>query len=88
MKQLKHDNILPFYGVSTIVADFCLVFPWYENGNIMEYMKERPDTNRFDLASISDQTLRSHHLPEPTNSCWVQPGDCSFYTTIIWFTAP
>ena len=51
MMQLKHDNILPFYGVSTTVADLCLVFPWYGNGNIMDYLKEKPDINRFDLVS-------------------------------------
>ena len=51
MKQLKHKNILPFYGVSTTVSEFCLVFPWYRNGNIMDYLKENPDTNQFELAS-------------------------------------
>lgn len=57
MKQVKHDNILPFYGVSTTVSDFCMVFPWYENGNIMNYLKKRPETSRFDLASILRQTI-------------------------------
>ena len=57
MKQVKHDNILPFYGVSTTVSDFCMVFPWYENGNIMNYLKKDPDISRFDLASIFRQTL-------------------------------
>ena len=49
MMRLKHDNIRPFYGVSTIASDFCLVFPWYENGNIIEYLKKRPGANRFVL---------------------------------------
>lgn len=53
MKQIKHDNIHPFYGVSTTFSDFCMVFPWYENGNIMDYLKKKPDTNRFDLVSVS-----------------------------------
>ena len=51
MMRLKHDNIRPFYGVSTIDSDFCLVFPWYENGNIIEYLKKTPDANRFVLVS-------------------------------------
>ena len=51
MMRLKHDNIRPFYGVSTIDSDFCLVFPWYENGNIIEYLNKRPDANRFVLVS-------------------------------------
>lgn len=52
MMQDRHPNVLPFYGVSTTVADFCLVFPWYKNGTIMEYLEKRPDANRFNLVSI------------------------------------
>ena len=51
MKHLEHCNIVPLYGVSTTVADFCLVSPWYENGNIMEYLKKNPDVGRFGLVS-------------------------------------
>jgi len=60
MKQLQHNNILPFYGVSTTVSDFCLVFPWYNNGNIMEYLKKNPDINQFELVS----TLGKSYPPE------------------------
>jgi len=56
MKQLEHNNILPFYGVSTTVADFCLVSPWCKNGNIMGYLKKHPGVNRFDLVSTFHQT--------------------------------
>ena len=60
MKQLKQDNILPFYGVSTDVSNFCLVFPWYENGNIVEYVKldryvKRYGVDAYKLASILSQ---------------------------------
>ena len=51
MKQVEHDNILPFYGVSTTISYFCLVFPWYENGNIMDYLKKNTGINRYELAS-------------------------------------
>jgi len=59
MKQLKHDNIVPFLGVSTTVSDFCLVFPWYGKGNIMDYLKNNSDTNQFDLASTLRQATCS-----------------------------
>jgi len=59
MKQLEHNNILPLYGVSTTVSSFCLIFPWYGNGNIMAYLKKKPHTNRFDLASTFRQTAHS-----------------------------
>jgi serine/threonine protein kinase len=59
MKQVKHDNILPVYGVSSSLApDFCLIFPWYKNGNIMEYLKGNRNANRFDLASSHIQVYK------------------------------
>jgi len=56
MNQLEHGNIIPCYGVSTTVADICLVYPWYENGNIADYLKKNPDVNRFDLVSTFRRT--------------------------------
>jgi len=55
-KCLEHDNILPLYGVSFTIVDLCLIYPWYENGHIMDYLKKKPDVNRFDLASTFGQT--------------------------------
>jgi serine/threonine protein kinase len=66
MKQIKHENILPFYGVSTTVSDFCLVFPWYSNGNIKDYLKRNPDINRFNLASTPKLNAHPLHLLEPS----------------------
>ncbi|KAF9789186.1 kinase-like domain-containing protein [Thelephora terrestris] len=61
MKQINHDNILPFYGVSTTVSDFCLVFPWYSNGNIKDYLKRKQDINRFNLLSGAVNGLQFLH---------------------------
>ena len=55
IKQLKHNNILPFYGVLADDPKFYMVFPWYKNGNIMDYLERNPDVDRYDLASISSQ---------------------------------
>ena len=87
MKQLEHSNILPFYGVSAAVADLCLVFPWYENGNIMEYLKRESDVNRLALVSTLEQFLYSRRLLPPTNSYPVRPADCASCTKTIQFTA-
>jgi len=87
MKQVKHDNILPFYGVSATVSDFCLVFAWCENGNIMDYLKKKSDINRFDLASILNQIICSRRSPALTNSWWVRPMDCASFTKAVSFTA-
>ena len=32
-----------------------LVFSWYENGNVMNYLKENPEVDRYILASKSSQ---------------------------------
>ncbi|KAF9650321.1 kinase-like protein [Thelephora ganbajun] len=61
MKQVNHDNILPFYGVSTTVSEFCLVFPWYENGNITDYIKREPNANQLGLLSGAVNGLRFLH---------------------------
>ena len=65
MRGLEHGNLVPFYGVSTTVADFCLVSPWYKNGTIVEYVKKNPDVNRFDLASPFAQPRRPDTYPHP-----------------------
>ena len=64
MKQLEHNNILPFYGVSTTVSHFSLVFPWYKNGNINQYLGENPHINPYDL--VSAFKLDRHTFPTLT----------------------
>jgi len=89
MKQVEHDNIVPFYGVSIAVSDFCLVFPWYENGNIMDHLKKKPDIDRFDLVSAFRQAPHSRCLPvSAPNSYLVRPGDYASCTRIDLFMAP
>ena len=61
MRQIEHDNILPFYGVSMTVSDFSLVFPWYRNGNIKQYLEKDPSIDRYDLASALKLTVYLRH---------------------------
>ncbi|KAF9443254.1 kinase-like protein [Macrolepiota fuliginosa MF-IS2] len=54
-KQLNHPNLLPFCGIYQLDdgnGRICLVSPWMENGNIIEYLKENPDTARIPLPNI------------------------------------
>ena len=41
-RQLSHPNVLPFYGVhflnDALETRFCLVSPWMENGNVVEFL--------------------------------------------------
>jgi serine/threonine protein kinase len=64
MKRLEHDNILPFYGVSTTISDFSLVFPWYKNGHVDRYLEENPDADRYDLVGTSKPTVHTQRSRE------------------------
>ena len=83
MKHLEHGNIARLYGVSTTVADFCLVSPWYENGSIMEYLKKNSGVSRFALVSTPEQVLYSRNLLAPMNSFLVWPTDCASCTKTV-----
>ena len=51
-KWLRHDNILPFLGVTSIPQPSCIVSPWMQNGNIMDFLKNHPEHNPFNLVSV------------------------------------
>lgn len=51
-RRLAHKNILPFLGISTDVAKFCLISPWMENGSIAEYVHSHPDVNPLELVRV------------------------------------
>ncbi|KAK6992507.1 kinase domain-containing protein [Favolaschia claudopus] len=56
-RQLCHPNVLPFFGLYYIDQRLCLISPWMQNGNIMEFLTANsPDTPRrfsmiLDIAS-------------------------------------
>ncbi|GLB39663.1 putative protein with domain-containing protein [Lyophyllum shimeji] len=70
-RQLYHPNVLPFYGVwrwtqgSGMSSRFCLVSPWMENGNIIQYLKARSDANRRSLILDIAHGLEYLHTFEP-----------------------
>ncbi|KAG8905008.1 Receptor-interacting serine/threonine-protein kinase 2 [Tulasnella sp. 403] len=45
---LDHPNIVPFLGF-TFDPTFCLISPWYPNGNIRHHLREHPDHDRLSL---------------------------------------
>ncbi|KAK7026357.1 kinase-like domain-containing protein, partial [Favolaschia claudopus] len=46
-RQLCHPNVLPFFGLYYIDQRLCLISPWMQNGNIMEFLAANsPDTPR------------------------------------------
>lgn len=56
-RQLCHPNILPFHGIfysDSVRSQICLVSPWMEEGNIREYLKKNPTTERMPLVGCFD----------------------------------
>lgn len=51
-KWLRHPNILPLLGVVT-VNRFRMVSEWMPNGNINEFVKDRPNANLQQLVCFS-----------------------------------
>jgi len=52
-KWLRHENILPFVGVTSVPTPFSMVSVWMENGDITSFMKTSPDQNPFSLVGVS-----------------------------------
>ena len=50
-KWVRHDNILPFVGVLLKPPLFSIISEWMENGNIMSFIRIRPNYNRLRLVS-------------------------------------
>jgi serine/threonine protein kinase len=59
-QQLSHSNVLPFYGVhfldTSLETRFCLVCPWMENGNVVEFLARQnhkaPEADATDCVSL------------------------------------
>ncbi|KAJ6571609.1 kinase-like domain-containing protein [Mycena capillaripes] len=41
-RQLSHPNLLPFFGMFYLDKRLCLVAPWMENGNIVQFIAKFP----------------------------------------------
>jgi hypothetical protein len=48
-KWLRHENILPFVGVTSEPPPFSIISAWMENGNIMSFIRANPDQDPFIL---------------------------------------
>ena len=56
-KWLRHENILPFVGVTSIPSSFSMVSAWMENGDIMRFLRTTPNQNPFTLVGTSHLLL-------------------------------
>ncbi|KAF7343343.1 Protein kinase domain-containing protein [Mycena venus] len=61
-RQLCHPNLLPFFGLYHLDNRLCLISPWMENGNVMDFLeKEQANTDRR-LSLILDVALGLQYL--------------------------
>ncbi|KAG6808330.1 hypothetical protein H0H92_004466 [Tricholoma furcatifolium] len=60
--QLRHPNVLPFYGVYRYNAMAALVTPWMDNGDIQSYLQRHQDSNRCLLAYDVANGLQFLHV--------------------------
>lgn len=64
-KWLRHENILPFVGVTFTPPLISIVSERMENGNIMEFVRAHPNNNRLQLVSRWNIRLFSFHIDRP-----------------------
>lgn len=98
-RQLDHPNVLPFYGVFHLNNErirVCLVSPWMEHGNIIQFLEKRPDVNCIPLVSkelswphyLTSLTLLLRYLisPKALSICTIQHQALFMATLKGWVT--
>ncbi|KAJ7098394.1 kinase-like domain-containing protein [Mycena epipterygia] len=63
-RQLSHPNLLPFFGLYYLDKRLCLVSPWMENGNILEFLRKEPLGIDRRLSLMLDVALGVKYLHE------------------------
>ncbi|KAF7369138.1 Protein kinase domain-containing protein [Mycena venus] len=63
-RQLYHPNLLPFFGLYYLENRLCLVSPWMENGNVMEFLTNKNPSSKGRLSLILDVALGLKYLHE------------------------
>ena len=65
-KWLRHENILPFVGVTLAPSPISITSERMENGNIMDFIKVDQDYNRLNLVS-EGRVIYFYHI-DPLDS--------------------
>ncbi|KAJ7713774.1 kinase-like domain-containing protein [Mycena olivaceomarginata] len=60
-RQLCHPNVLPFFGVYFLDNRLCLVSPWMDNGNVVNFLKQDP-SYKDRLSLVLDVALGLEYL--------------------------
>ena len=54
--------MVPFLAVSETLFPFCIISPWFQHGNILEYIQKAECVNRLELVSDPRQSLQLNRL--------------------------
>ncbi|KAJ6598358.1 kinase-like domain-containing protein [Mycena vulgaris] len=63
-RQMCHPNLLPFFGLYYLDKRLCLVSPWMENGNILEFLRTDLSNTTDNLSLILDVARGLEYLHE------------------------
>ncbi|EFI27045.1 TKL/TKL-ccin protein kinase [Coprinopsis cinerea okayama7 len=86
--QLHHPNVLPFYGLFQAEGEhfYSLLSPWMDNGNITDFLKAEPQTDRQELIfDIARGLEYLHNLDPPVIHGDLKPV-CLFIVAGAMFT--
>ncbi|KAJ7267294.1 hypothetical protein C8J57DRAFT_363158 [Mycena rebaudengoi] len=61
-RQLSHPNLLPFFGLYYWEERLCLVSPWMENGNVLEFLRTTPASETERISLILDTSFGLEYL--------------------------
>ena len=56
-RALRHPNVLSLIGVMKSETQFAMISDWMANGNVTDFVKAHPDTNRLKLVGFSLKPL-------------------------------
>lgn len=66
----SHPNVLPIIDVSETLWPVCIMSPWMQNGNIIQYTKANPSANRLTLVRTVDPEINEDDpWTTPTIAC-------------------
>ena len=54
---MNHPNVVPTFGATTEIAEFCVVAPWMPEGELLEYLGKYPGANRAEIVRPVLSTL-------------------------------
>ncbi|KAJ8079003.1 hypothetical protein PM082_013290 [Marasmius tenuissimus] len=60
-RNLIHPNILPFTGMywfNEEQTQLCLVSPWMENGNLVQFLKDYPEVDRYTQQRLAEDVAQ------------------------------